>query len=336
MSIRNYAALIDLGGHHVPSEVEALCDELRADDNESQIALRDGDRFVARLIQVSLNAQAASSLGPGNDFQIRNAEHLGRAGNGAGLALLQENAVYLIAGGTGNLGLAVAEWMIGKGARHLILVARAPPSIEAQSAIERMRSVGAEVSTIPGDIASAEDVSKIFAWIDNSTLPLRGIVHAAGIVDDGTLEHLTLARMRAVMAAKVSGAWELHLQTESRKLDFFVLFSSATSLLGSPGVGNYAAANAFLDGLAHHRHSRGLPAISINWGPWAGSVQAARYRAARGHEFYSASTILPQEALGLLDKLLCTNFPQVGILPFDWCNGVKWAHQRISHRCLLN
>jgi acyl transferase domain-containing protein len=322
--------LIDLSARQTPNEIEALLNELRCDGNENQIALRDEDYFVARLVRVPLRARFASSSVPRDERQTTNAQPTGKIiggladsnggppSVGAGPTLLQRNGVYLVTGGTGNLGLAVAQWMARKGARHIALVARTPPSIEAQSGIEAMQVAGAEVLMVLGDIARANDVVKIFAQIDNTNLPLRGIVHAAGIVDDGTIAQLTISKMRAVMAPKIAGAWELHRQTMNRSLDFLVLFSSAASLLGSPGLGNYAAANAFLDGLAHYRHSRGLPAISIDWGPWAGSVQAARYRAARGHELYLAPTISQGEALDLLDDLLSANFPQVGVLPFDW------------------
>src|SRR6266571_316995 len=99
--------------------------------------------------------------------------------------------------------------------------------------------------------------------------PLRGIIHAAGVLDDGVLLEQTPERFERVLAPKVRGSWNLHLLTQEMPLDFFVLFSSAASLLGSPGQGNYAAANAFLDALAHHRRMEGRPGVSINWAGWA-------------------------------------------------------------------
>jgi acyl carrier protein len=145
---------------------------------------------------------------------------------------------------------------------------------------------------------------------------LRGIVHAAGVLDDGVLGNQTSERFARVMAAKVRGAWELHTRTQTLPLDFFVCFSSVASLLGSPGQGNYAAANAFLDGLAHHRRALGLPGLSINWGPWAEAGMAAGLHSR--FQAHGESMIEPAVALRLFTRLLGHATAQVGVMRVDW------------------
>jgi acyl carrier protein len=145
---------------------------------------------------------------------------------------------------------------------------------------------------------------------------LRGIVHAAGVLDDGVLANQTAQRFARVMAPKVRGAWELHTQTQSLPLDFFVWFSSVASLLGSPGQGNYAAANAFLDGLAHHRRGRGLPGISINWGPWAEGGMAANLHSRL--QAHGEGMIEPTVAVRLFTRALARGTAQIGVVRVDW------------------
>jgi len=151
--------------------------------------------------------------------------------------------------------------------------------------------------------------------------PVRGIVHAAGIVDDGLLAQQSWPRFEKVLAPKLRGAWNLHTQTRDLDLDFFVLFSSMVSLFGAPGQGNYAAANAFLDGLAHHRRSQGLPALSLNWGPWAGAGMAGRV-SERDRQRWKAEgygTIPSSEGVALLSRLLRqSSGPCLAVLPIDW------------------
>jgi acyl transferase domain-containing protein len=186
------------------------------------------------------------------------------------------DASYMVTGGMGGLGLCVAEWLAGRGARYLALVGRGAPSGEAETAIERLRQAGVRVEVCAADVSRLAEMGAVLRRIGDALPPLRGIVHAAGVLDDGPLVQRTWESFERVMAPKVQGAWNLHELTRREPLDFFVLFSSAASVLGSPGQGNYAAANRFLDVLAHHRRARGLPALSVNWGPWAGVGMAAR------------------------------------------------------------
>jgi myxalamid-type polyketide synthase MxaB len=188
---------------------------------------------------------------------------------------IRADGSYLITGGLGGLGLQAAQLLVEQGARHLVLAGRSAASAAAEETIERLRSAGGCVQVVQADVANADDVARLIQTCQ-SQAPLRGILHAAGVLDDGVLLNQTAERFARVMAPKVHGAWHLHAQTLDIQLDFFICFSSMASVLGAAGQSNYAAANAFLDALAHHRRARGLPAMSINWGPWAEVGMAAR------------------------------------------------------------
>ncbi len=150
--------------------------------------------------------------------------------------------------------------------------------------------------------------------------PLRGIVHAAGVLDDGILLQQDWERFTRVMAPKVKGTWNLHVLIQKQPLDFFLVFSSAASLLGSPGQGNYAAANVFMDTLAHYRRSLGLPGLSINWGPWGDSGMVANLSARNQGRLTAqgVSTIAPEQGMQVLEQVVGQTLAQVGVLPFEW------------------
>ena len=174
---------------------------------------------------------------------------------------------YLITGGLGGFGLAVARWMAERGAGTLILMGRrgalAPG---AGKAVGELEQLGARVVVRAGDVSSEADVALLLAAIDRDLPPLRGVIHAAMVLEDALLTNLDRDRINRVLAAKVTGTWNLHTHTAGRQLDLFVMFSSLSSVFGHAGQGNYAAANAFLDAMAWHRRARGLPALAVNWG----------------------------------------------------------------------
>jgi hypothetical protein len=210
--------------------------------------------------------------------------------------------------------------MVTRGARHLVLSGRRGPSASAAEAVRDLERAGAIVMVAPMDVARAEEVAAVLSRIEQSMPPLRGVIHAAGVFDDGVLLKQDWARFAGVMAPKVEGAWNLHSLTQHLGLDFFVLFSSASALLGGPGQAGYAAANAFLDGLVHYRRAQGAAALSINWGPWAEVGQAAvlglslqRRYAAQG-----IGAIAPQEGLSVLESLIQGREAQVAVLSVQW------------------
>jgi len=174
---------------------------------------------------------------------------------------------HLITGGFGGFGLELAFWLVKQGVRHLILVGRRGAADEStRHRVETLRNKGAMVLEAAVDIADAGKLATLLERIDNEMPPLKGIWHAAAVLDDAPIAELTEARMRQAMLAKAQGAWHLHQLTQKFPLDHFVLFSSVSALIGNARQANYAAANTFLDALAWQRHAMGLPATSVNWG----------------------------------------------------------------------
>ncbi|MFZ4851332.1 MAG: beta-ketoacyl reductase, partial [Caldilinea sp.] len=222
-----------------------------------------------------------------------------------------------ITGGLGGLGLKVAEWLVAQGARHLVLAGRSAPSPQAQEVLEALQQQGAQITVVQADVSQEAAVARLLAACSP---PLRGVIHTAGVLRDGLLLQQTAENFAQVMAAKVAGGWYLHQMTRDQTLDFFVLFSSAASVFGSLGQGNYAAANAFLDGLAHYRRGLGLPALSINWGSWAEVGMAARLDARQQARIaqQGENLLAPEAGLQVLAALLQQPAPQVTVSAIQW------------------
>ena len=309
-----WGGLMDLDPRPSPHDDAAhqLWEEISVPDGEDQIAFRQGRRYAGRLVR----RRRSAIQGPPLSWRT--------------------DGSYLITGGLGDLGLSVARWMVEQGARRLILLGRTklPPrtrwsSAEAGSrlahqisAIREMEALGASVHLASVDVA---DEGQLRAFLDEFRAegwpPIRGTVHAAGVLQDGLLAQLDAAALNSVLRPKMMGGWLLHRLLEDAPLDFFVLFSSAGSLLGQPGQGNYAAANAFLDALAHHRRAQGQPALSINWGAWSelgfANTAGGRLLAAR-LAVLGITSIAPARALEVLDRLLRQISTQVAAVPVDW------------------
>ena len=231
---------------------------------------------------------------------------------------IRASATYLVTGGLGGLGLSVATWLAERGAGHLVLVGRTGVTTEAQKAsVATMEALGAMVTVAAADVSDAAALAEVLARID-AARPLRGVIHAAGLLDDALLEQQSPARLRNAMAPKVMGALNLHTLTKGVALDFFVLYGSAAGLLGSAGQANYAAANTFLDALAHHRRSLGLPAVSIDWGAFS-DVGLAAAQAKRGERLAGRGMASLSAAQGLtaLARVLQADLPQVGVVAID-------------------
>ncbi|MBA2680427.1 MAG: SDR family NAD(P)-dependent oxidoreductase, partial [Ktedonobacteraceae bacterium] len=190
-------------------------------------------------------------------------------------ASIRNDGAYLITGGLSGIGLVVAEWLSQRGAGQVIVMGRRSPTETALDVFGRMRDAGTVISICQGDVAIEEDVKA--ALDEAKKFPMRGIFHCAGVLDDGALLQQEWERLRKVLSPKLQGACNLHRLTVNNPLDHFVLFSSVASVFGSPGQTNHAAANAFLDGMATLRRSRGLTALSINWGAWSETGVAVRH-----------------------------------------------------------
>ena len=231
---------------------------------------------------------------------------------------LSPDGSYLITGGLGGLGLLVARWMSEQGAKHLVLTGRSGVSESAVGVIREMEEKGTRVAAVQGDVSDRAHLAELFSRFGHSLPPLRGIVHSAGTLDDGVLAQQTWERFEKVMAPKVDGAWLLHVLSQDQPLDFFILFSSAVSMLGSAGQGNHVAACAFEDALAHHRHDLGLPALSIDWGPWGEIGAATQGGVSQRLQLKGFHLIEPQQGLRLFEYLLWRDRAQVGVMSVDW------------------
>lgn len=309
-----WGGLIDLEPHCGAAATAELADEIASPDHEDQIAYRNGKRYVARLSRGLTLKNGRSSL------------------------CCREDATYIVTGGTGGLGLQVARWLGERGAKHIVLFSRTPlPSRDAWDAttdpalrerievVREMESAGIDVSVESVDVT---DEAQLHAFLNaharSGLPPIRGVIHAAGVLDDHSVAQLSMDSLTAVMRPKVDGTLLLHRHLQSggngvaQPLDFFVMFSSVASVMGSPGQANYAAGNAFMDALAHYRRANGLPALCINWGPWSDVGMVARTDIASRLSTQGIHGIKPSDGIAALESLLDAPEPQVGVLQADW------------------
>lgn len=232
---------------------------------------------------------------------------------------VRPDAAYVITGGLGGLGLLAARWLVDAGARSLALIARSEAGPAAQAVLHELQA-RADVRVYRADVADAGQLQQAMARITAELPPLAGVLHAAGALADGTLQTQDAARFVSMLAPKVEASWQLHQLTAHLKLDFFVCYSSIVSLLGGLGQANYAAANAFMDALAAHRQALGLPATSINWGPWAEVGMAAglaRQNEARFADM-GVRTLSPERGMRCLQQLLGEAPAQMAVLDVSW------------------
>lgn len=303
-----WGGLIDIDDADDRNQTAArICHHLLNGSSEDQIAIRGDTTFVPRLLPCN---------GLTKPFPTK----------------LSANATYVVTGGAGALGRVMAMYLAERGARHITLLGRStiPPrtrwaaltegdthfaTVAAIRAIERL---GVDITTASVDVA---DIDQVAAWLSDHTRnggrPIRGIVHAAGSVNDQLLVNTSEDDFAAVLAPKIAGTRVLHDTFRDHDLEFFVMFGSAASIIASPGQGNYAAANAFLDAFAHYRHAQGLPALTIGWGPWSvgmiEDLKLERIYAQRGIEL-----ITPSVGTRILDRLMNQKTPHVVAISADW------------------
>jgi NADPH:quinone reductase-like Zn-dependent oxidoreductase/acyl carrier protein len=231
------------------------------------------------------------------------------AGSGGGLA----GSTVVITGGTGMAGSAVAGHLVARyGVAHVVLVSRSGADAEGVAElVGRLEAAGVGVSVVACDVADRDAVAALLAGLD-PRYPLKGVFHAAGVLDDGLIASLTPQRVDAVLRAKVDGAWNLHELTQELDLSAFVMFSSMAGIVGTPGQGNYAAANSFLDALAAHRRAQGLAGLSVAWGLWEQTSAMTRHLADRDKARMSRAGLAPlstPQALQLFDDAMLADRP---------------------------
>jgi len=324
---RIWGGLVDLAPElRAGDDGAQLWKYLRCAHNESHLAFRNGTVYVARLVRQ---------------------RHL-LASNSA--PRWRPDGSYLITGGLGGLGLLVARWLVEQGVRRVVLMGRTqlPPrpgwgQIEGGSrlgkqiaAIRQLESLGASVHIASVDVSEEAQLTAFLeAYRREGWPPIRGVFHAAGVLQDQILLQLEDESLTAIFRAKVVGGWLLHRLFEDASLDFFVTFSSSAALLGSAGQGNYAAANAFLDSLAHYRRAAGKPALSINWGPWAEIGMAAQGGQNKRLALRGVESIQPDNGLEVFARLLGQRVTQVGVIPINWKQLFK-SYPELSQSPLLS
>ena len=306
-----WGGLVDLDPGAPPQAAAAdLLAQIGLADEERQVLLRRNRRFVPALVPVN----KAPAPSPAWDSR----------------------AAYLIVGGLGGVGLQTAVWMAEQGVRRLILMARTPLPDRSEwdcigsghahfdriAAIRGMEAVGAEVKTVAADVADETQMRSLLEALGHEGwMPIRGVIHTAAVVHDALLSRIDADALREVFRPKIDGGWLLHRLFEDQPLDFMVYFSSIGALVGQTGQGSYAAANAFLDALAHYRNAKGRPAQSINWGAWIDSglaVTQGGMRAIQNFSRQGIQGISARKAAEAFGRLLSAGMTQTVITGIDW------------------
>ncbi len=305
-----WGGLIDLDPNEVDEQINQIWNTIHCLSKEDQIAFRSRKRFVARLKPIRESEMATRTYACDPEF------------------------AYLITGGTGALGLSVAKRLIERDARHLILASRTefpPQSDEGSSetdedltrklsAIKALEELGANIYLLSVDVSNEDQMTTLFRDRLREYPPIRGVIHMAGVVLPQTIRQMSPEELIQVLRPKVFGTWLLHEMVADIELDFFILFSSAASVINSPLLGSYAAANTFLDAMAHYRSALNKTALSINWGFWSGGGMAHQYQESMGRTIAPKGMVpIPTEkGLDILEGLLGSRKHQVGVLPTDW------------------
>ncbi|ORV60767.1 polyketide synthase [Mycobacterium europaeum] len=236
----------------------------------------------------------------------------------------QGDRSYLITGGLGALGLHTASYLAQLGAGDIVLTSRRAPDADAQRAIatitERYRC---RIHTFAADIGDESQVEELLERIRAEMPPLAGVVHLAGVLDDALLPEQSVERFRTTLLPKALGSWHLHRLTRKDELDFFIVYSSISSVLGSPGQSNYATANALLDGLVAERRAQGLPATSVNFGPWAQGGMAASEAARANLGAQGLVSLEPSAALNALGEIVAHGTGQATVIKANWQRTAK-------------
>ena len=263
-----------------------------------------------------------AEAGPALGF-MRAARHLGKivvTANPLARGRLRQDRTYLVTGGLGGIGCAVAEWLADRGAGTIVLNGRRDPDGEARETIEAVRRRGVRVEVELADVTDVTALDAMLGRMDAELPPLGGVIHSVGVLSDAALTNQTWESFERVLWPKIVGAWHLHRATSGRDLDLFILFSSRVGVMGNPGQANHAAANAFLDQLAGHRRARGLPGQAIAWGAWSDIGEAAEQRerieqrrAALGGRWFT-----PQQGIRTLERLVRQDSTNSVVMSMDW------------------
>ncbi|MEJ8642033.1 SDR family NAD(P)-dependent oxidoreductase [Streptomyces sp. MS1.HAVA.3] len=289
---------IDLGDPHTIAA--RLIDEVEAGGHEDQVAFRGDTRHVARLAPVSPGAPGAP-VAPLPAGAVPD---------------LDTSGTHLVIGGGGTIGLELAGWLVDQGVRALVLTRRQDGDAAYAARLDELRARGAQITTVAADVADPVAMAELFARFGTVLPPLRGVYHLATSRHAGPVTQASPDEVADALAPKIDGGWLLHRLTEGHDVRHVVFFSSLTALLGSVNLGYYAAANAFLDGLAHERHRKGLPALSIGWGLWQHTLDGAGDRETVRRA--GQREITAGDGLAALGRLLGSAAPHRVYAAADW------------------
>lgn len=234
---------------------------------------------------------------------------------------LRPDATYLVTGGLSGFGLSTAWWLVSRGARHLALMSRSGAATpEIRRVLDQFAAAAVSVTPIACDVSDSDALRSALNLLDANMPPLRGVVHAAMVIEDALIRDMNRGQLHRTLAPKIGGALNLHDLTRDRALDFFLVYSSATTLFGNPGQAAYVAANMALEALAQERRALGLPVTCVGWGPIGDAGYLARNEKIRGALTgrLGGRALSSEEALRSLDQVLAGAAPQVGLLDFDW------------------
>ena len=288
-----WGGLIDIDfGCSQQDNISNLLREIHnGNSDKNQIAFRKGARYVARLAHCSQQKHK----------QMR----------------FYSDATYLIFGHLGDLEVSIAQWMVKRGAKHLILTTKTSPSLETATKLSKLENKGIKITIITTDVYSVSDTKKLIEQICDSKFILKGIINSSSLYKYQEINELDLESFKSVLLSKIAPAWILHQLTEKIELDFFVCFSSAASVLGSKGQAHNAAADCFLDAMINYRHSLGLRALSINWGSWNnGDSSIKKFQVLSNRMGLKA--LSSKEEMESLEFLIDSNLVQATVANINW------------------
>ena len=316
-------------------EMAALRPDVAYDILELDVLKKTDPAWVGRVLRKVMERLASGELNPiihsrwplaeaGAALSfMRSARHLGKivvTPPPLVTGRLKQDRTYLVTGGLGGIGCAVAGWLADRGAGTIVLNGRRQPDTEAEEAIRELRERGVKIQVELADVTDLDAVDAMLERMDRELPPLGGVIHSVGVLSDGSLGNQRWENFETVLWPKIMGAWHLHRATRNRDLDLFVLFSSRVGVMGNPGQANHAMANAFLDQLAGHRRALGLPGQAIAWGAWSEIGEAAEQkeriesqRAALGGRWFT-----PQQGLRALDRLVRQDGTHAVVMAMDW------------------
>ncbi len=234
---------------------------------------------------------------------------------------LDQHASYLVTGGLGGFGLKTAQWLVKKGAKHLILISRSGVQTpEAEIAVRAMEEDGVTVYAHAVDVTDSVQMQALFSQLAYCAPTLKGVIHSAAIIEDALIKDLDADKLQQVMQPKIAGAWNLHRLTKKLSLDFFVMYSSMTTFLGNPGQANYVAANSYLESLAHYRRQQNLPGLYVAWSAIDDAGFLTRNQDIKDalEARIGSKAIKSEVALIMLEKLLQSELTGAAVIDFDW------------------